>query len=106
MDWSGSTLKPKKGAGDAGLQAEENKAFADKELKALLDKAEKLMREDKYSAKDLAALKKALKDGQEAKDEATAKRAKKALIEAMDALKKIKFNKKKRRNKLAIRPLA
>ena len=88
LDWSGSTLKPKKGAGDAGLQAEEDKAFADKELKALLDKAEKLMKEDKYSAKDLAALKRALKDGKEAKDEATAKRAKKALIEAMDALKK------------------
>ncbi len=88
LDWSGSTLKPKKGAGDAGLQAEEGKNFADKELKALLDKAEKLMKEDKYSAKDLAALKRALKDGQEAKDEATAKRAKKALIEAMDALKK------------------
>ena len=88
LDWSGSTLKPKKGAGDAGLQAEEGKNFADKELKALLDKAEKLMKEDKYSAKDLAALKRALKDGKEAKDEATAKRAKKALIEAMDALKK------------------
>ena len=88
LDWSGSTLKPKKGAGDTGLQAEEGKNFADKELKALLDKAEKLMKEDKYSAKDLAALKKALKDGREAKDEATAKRAKKALIEAMDALKK------------------
>ncbi|MFP5527060.1 S-layer homology domain-containing protein [Peptococcus simiae] len=94
LNWSGKAQVPAGGSGSAAVNPDtEKQDLKDKHLKALVEEAEGLLKDKKYTDKDLSALKAAVQEVKAAKSEKEGEKAKKALIKALADIKKAKDKK-------------